>query len=203
MHVHEALAQIADIRRQMDRTRLFRGYRAATTLFTALLAVAAASWQAWAVPDAALHPGRFIDLWVGVAVVSLVVVGVEVAVRYRRSDSSLHRELTLLAVEQFLPCVIVGGLVTVVLTEFAWPAVWMLPGLWCIFFGLGVVASRRLLPGAVAVVGAFYLLCGLWCLACGRAAAFSPMAMGVPFGVGQTAAALILHLTLERRHEAE
>ena len=41
VELHEALAQIAEIRHQMARTELFRGYRAAPAAFTGLLAIGA------------------------------------------------------------------------------------------------------------------------------------------------------------------
>ena len=40
--------------------------------------------------------------------------------------------------------------------------------------------------------GAWYLLTGLFCLTLGGAHAFSPWAMGVPYGAGQVLVAAIL-----------
>ena len=40
MHLHDALAQITEIRSQMARTQTFRGYRSATVAFSGLLALA-------------------------------------------------------------------------------------------------------------------------------------------------------------------
>jgi hypothetical protein len=80
----------------------------------------------------------------------------------------------------------------------------MLPGLWQILYSLGVFASCRLLPRATFVVAVFYLATGLACLALARgAAAFSPWAMGLPFGSGQLLAAAVLYQTLERRDDPE
>ena len=74
----------------------------------------------------------------------------------------------------------------------------MLPGLWQILFSLGVFASCRLLPRAMFLVATFYMACGLATLATARGdAAFSPWAMGLPFGVGQWLAAAVLYRTLE------
>jgi hypothetical protein len=202
MELDNALDQIAQIHRLMARTHTFRGYRAATTMFTACVAVAAAAFQTWWLPNPGREPMAFVDLWVAVAITCLVVVGIEIFERYRRTSSPLQRQLTMQAVEQFLPVIIVGGLVTLVLSEEARQALWLLPGLWAIFFGLGILASRHLLPRAVVFVGAFYLLSGLTCLSAGHgAAAFWPWFVGIPFGVGQTAAAGILHWSLEREHE--
>jgi hypothetical protein len=51
MNVHDALSQIADIRQQVARAQTFRGYRPATTAFTAVVAVVAAAVQAWLMPE--------------------------------------------------------------------------------------------------------------------------------------------------------
>ena len=204
MELDNALDQIAEIHRLMARTHTFRGYRSATTFFTAVVAVGAAAFQSWWIPDPARQPLHFIDLWVAVAIGCLVVVAAEMTERYRRTDSPLQRQLTIQAVEQFLPVIIVGGLVTLVLTESARQVLWLLPGLWSIFFGLGILASRHLLPRPIVFVGMFYLLCGLTCLATvHNSEALSPWFVGLPFGIGQTAAAIILHCSLERHHESE
>ncbi|MGA2440298.1 MAG: hypothetical protein ABSH08_05035 [Tepidisphaeraceae bacterium] len=201
MELQRALTQIDDIRRQMGLTRQFRGFRAATTLFTGAAALAAGLWQSWQLPDAANYPARFVCLWVGVAAVCAGACGAEIVRRYRRCDSSSQRELTRSAVEQFLPFVLVGGLLTLVLCQHAVEADWMLPGLWQILFGLGLLSLRHLSPEPIRFVGAFYILCGLANLS-GGAAHVSPWCMGVPFGAGQTASALILYWYLERRHAA-
>ena len=107
-------------------------------------------------------------------------------VHCRRSTSPLTREVTWLAVEQFLPAVVAGGLLTYALTTVAPESVWLLPGLWQVLFSLGVFASCRLLPRATFGVGIFYMAAGLMSLvwALGEAA-LSPWAMGLPFGIGQ------------------
>jgi hypothetical protein len=122
--------------------------------------------------------------------------------RTRGPAASLRREITWLAVEQFVPCLAAGALLTVVLVRSAPESLWMLPGLWQILFSLGVFASCRLLPRATFGVAVFYLAAGLTCLALARGeAALSPWAMGVPFGVGQWLAAGVLYSTLECRDD--
>ena len=55
----------------------------------------------------------------------------------------------------------------------------MIPGLWQIVFGLGVFASCRFLPGAIVVVGVWYVASGLACLAWAQGPlAFSAWTMG-------------------------
>jgi hypothetical protein len=133
----------------------------------------------------------------------VALVAGEIVQRYWRSESSLDRELTILAVEQFLPCIVAGGLLTAVICEFASSAVWILPGLWAIFFGLGMFASRRLLPRLIGLAAAFYVLMGCGYVTLGPAGLhYSAWMMGFTFGIGQMASACVLHWSLERRHES-
>jgi hypothetical protein len=199
MELREALTQITEIRAQMARTEVFRGYRAAPVAFSGLLAFAAAGAQAAWLPDPVGQWDDYLRLWIGAAALSAVAAGAGMAARQRSSPSAWRREITLLALGQFAPCLVAGGVVTAVLVGSAPEALWMLPGLWQVLFSLGIFASCRLLPRATFGVGVFYLLAGAICLATARgAAALSPWAMGLPFGLGQLLAAAVLYWTLER-----
>ncbi len=198
MELREALTQISEIRLQMARTEVFRGYRAMPVAFSGLLALAAAGFQTVWIPEPALHWDRFLGLWVSAAIISLVATGTEMVIRTRLSRSPWSREITWLAVEQFLPCLAAGGLLTFVLVRYSAESLWMLPGLWQVLFSLGIFASCRLLPRATFGVGVFYLAAGLASLILAQGdAALSPWAMGLPFGVGQLLSALVLYRTLE------
>lgn len=199
MQLDEALRQISDIRQQMARSEVFRGYRSITVGFSGALGLAAAALQPWWVASPELNLERYLGLWLGVAAVSLTVAGIEVYWRARRTGSGLARQHTLLAVEQFLPCLVVGALLTLCIYRTAPSVAWMLPGLWSLIYGLSIFASYRLLPRQIFWVGAFYILCGCGCLVLGRGEnALSPWQMGISFGGGQLLGAAILYWTLER-----
>ena len=203
MELRDALTQISEIREQLARTEVFRGYRALPVAFSGLMALAAAGYQAVWIPDPAQQMPAYLALWVSTAIISALAAGAEMVVRARTSASSWTREIAWLAVEQFLPCLLAGGLTTVVLFRSAPESLAMLPGLWQVFFSLGVFASCRLLPRATFAVAVFYLASGLATLALARGdAAFSPWAMGLPFGAGQWLAAAVLYRTLECRDES-
>lgn len=196
MELSEALRQISDIRRQMARAEVYRGYRAPTVGGSGVLALLAAALQPWWVGAPEGDLDRYLGLWVGVAAASVAAAGVEMA---RRAGAGLARQTTLWAVEQFLPCVVVGGLLTLCIARGAPQVAWMLPGLWALCFSLGVFASRRLLPAPVAWVGAYYAACGCFCLILGQGPhAYAPWQMGLTFGGGQLLAAAILYRTLEK-----
>jgi hypothetical protein len=199
MKLDDALTQISEIRQQMAASSVFRGYRPLTTAITAGVAAVAASLQAWLIPDSTLHFQTYLFIWLGAAVLGIVVVGVEMMIRTSRSGSELQRQTTLHAVDQFVPSLIAGATCTYVIVEHtdAWH---LLPGLWMVLFSLGVFASRRFLPrGAFAVAG-YYLLAGLYCLSLPAGRALAPWTMGVVFGAGQLGAAAVLHWFLERQH---
>ena len=194
--------QIAEIRQQVARTEVFRGYRSMPVAFSGLLALGTAAFQALWLPDPQDHPGPYLTLWFGAAFISALAAGMEMALRSWTSPSSWKREITRLAVGQFLPCLVAGGFLTVVVALFAPTSLWLLPGLWQILFSLGIFASYRLLPRPIFGVAVFYLSAGLVCLALGQGeAALSPWLMGVPFGIGQLYTAGILYWTLERTHD--
>jgi hypothetical protein len=202
MELQDALAKISEIRAQIARTETFRGYRSITVGFSGLTALAAAAVQAVWLPEPGDHMTAYLTLWVAAAVVSLAATGIEMTVRCNRATSPWTARLTWMAVEQFLPCVLAGGLLTSVMVLYAPESLWMLPGLWSILFSLGIFASCRLLPRPIFWVAAYYLLGGGVCLAAGHAeAAFSPWAMAGTFGVGQLIIAAILYYTLEQTDE--
>jgi hypothetical protein len=200
MTLDDALDQIADIRSHMANARVFRGIRCTTTLFSSFAAIVAAVIQSLCIPDAVHHVDAYLKLWFSAGGLCLAVVACGMVIRYRRSESPLDRELSVQAVYQFLPCLLVGGLFTYVLAETAWQTtMWILPGIWAILFGMGILACRQLLPKGTAFVGGFYLFCGLLAIALAKKEfAFSPLLMGVPFGIGQLMAAGILYWKLER-----
>jgi hypothetical protein len=200
MELHEALTQIAEIRRQMAKSDVFRGYRSAPVAASGLLALGAAVVQGRVVADPTQQINEYLTLWIGMAFVSMAGVAIEMAVRRYMTEDRAHLELTRLAVEQFLPCVVAGVLVTAVIVRHAPASVALLPGLWQILFGLGIFASARLLPKPIFAIGAFYLASGIIVLIWSREAfSLEPWCMGLPFGIGQLVAAGILYWTLERR----
>ena len=199
LELRQALAQVSEIREHLAHTEVFRGYRSMTVGFSGLVGLTAAAAQAFWLPQPSEKVGAYLALWFAAAAINLIVVGVEIWCRARMAAITLIRRTTAFAVEQFLPSLVAGGLLTIVIVERASQSVWMLPGLWALLFSLGIFASCRLLPRAVSIAGVWYLVGGILALAWGQGeAALSPWFMGITFGVGQLLTAAILHITLER-----
>lgn len=200
MELREALTQIAEIRRQMAKADVFRGYRSAPVAFSGLLALVAAFAQRRLVADPTQDIAAYLTLWIGTAALCVAAVAAEMIVRTYLTHDRAYLEPMRLAVELFLPSMIAGVLVTAVIARHSPQDVALLPGLWQVFFSLGVFASARLLPRAIFAIGGFYLCSGVAVLILSRGAiSLEPWCMGLPFAVGQLAAAAILYWTLERR----
>src|SRR4051794_28248224 len=101
MELRDALTQISEIRRQMARTEVFRGYRAVPVAFSGLLALAAAAIQSRWIMAPVEQMAAYLALWVGAAIVSAIGAGTEMTLRARQASSPWRRAAAWLAIEQF------------------------------------------------------------------------------------------------------
>ena len=192
--LQQALSEIHSIRTQVARGTEFHGYGPASIAASGILALAVAAAQTqWMAKSAKADLAIWLGVWAGTAVASVFLTGLETFVRARRVHLGFAKEMVQSAVAQFLPAVMVGFLLAVVMMRVAPQECWMLPGLWELIFSLGVFASCRFLPRQMFAVGVWYLAAGLFCLVAGSATrSLSPWTMGIPFGVGQLLVAAVL-----------
>jgi hypothetical protein len=145
-------------------------------------------------PQSVIHVRLFIAVWAAAAAVCVILIAFQTVNHSRRAHGGMATAMLQSALEQFLPAVVGGGLVTVALLELAPEDLWLLPGLWHVFFALGVFASCRFLPRATFLVGVWYLACGLACLALAAPThTNSPWAMGITYGIGHLLVAAIMY----------
>lgn len=199
--LREALSEIRSIRGQVARSIEFRGYGPITLASTGVLAIILASIQKLWTIDLEHEPARFLTMWVGAAAVSLTLIGIETVARARRIHSLMAIQMLQAAVEQFLPTIVAGILLTAVVARAAPQSLWMLPGLWQMLFSLGVFASRSFLPQGTFWIGVWYLATAMACLAMGPDVAASPWEMGIPFGIGHVMVAGVLQFGYRRDNE--
>ncbi|MGE3147697.1 MAG: hypothetical protein AB7K04_01380 [Pseudorhodoplanes sp.] len=189
----KALTDIKAMRSQIARSTEFRGYGPAAFATTGVIAILAALAQAQFVGQPEKDILRYLGIWIAAAALSATVIGVDVVTRARRVHSGFADEMIQSALEQLVPSMVAGALLTIVLLCYAPRSVWMLPGLWQIVLSLGVFACR-MLPAPLMAVGMWYLSSGLLCLAFASGdQALSPWAMGAPFGIGQVFTAILIH----------
>jgi hypothetical protein len=199
--LRQALAEIRHIRNQVARDTQFRGYGPASIAVSGLLALGVAvvqlHWERWQGGFAV-----FASIWITTALISVALVAVETVRRARRVHEGFANEMIHSALEQFVPPIVVGVLMTLVFVRVLPQNAWLLPGLWQLLFSLGVFASCRFLPRQIFVVGVWYLVTGLVCLTLTDGKnPLSPWAMGVPFGLGQLMVASVLQYGFGRSVE--
>ena len=86
MDLHDALTQITEIRQQLARTEVFRGYRAVPITFSGILALAVAGFQALWLPQPAEHVGDYLVLWIAAAMFIRPFVPAESSIMSTFSD---------------------------------------------------------------------------------------------------------------------
>jgi hypothetical protein len=190
----KALADILAIRSQIAAGTAFRGYGPATVAATGGLALATAFLQFLWLDDPAGQPLSFFAGWAATAVVSGVMIWIEMQARSRRHHSGLADAMIHQAIEQFLPAGVAVVLLALMLWKFAPESLWMFPGLCQLLVSLGVFASVRSLPRSIAFAGAWYFVAGFTVLLlASQSHTLSPWTMGLPFLAGQLLMAALLH----------
>src|SRR5579862_3816955 len=166
--LYRALAEIDAIRGQMARGTEFRGYGPVTLAVTGVMALVAAIVQSHVLKSPRHDINTYLAIWVATAAVALTIISIETITRVRRVHSGLARQMIHSAIEHFLPAILAGFLLTIVLARSAPQSLWMLPGLWQVTFSLGVFSSCKFLPRHMFAVGVWYLVCGLVSLSLGE-----------------------------------
>ena len=197
MHMRDldkALADIVAIRSQIAAGTAFRGYGPATMAATGAAALITAILQALWLDDPTGHPLAFFLGWGAAALLSGIMIWIEMRARSRRHHSGLADAMIHQAIEQFLPAGVAGVLLGVLLWRSAPETLWLLPGLWQVLVSLGIFASVRSLPRSVALAGAWYFVSGFAVvLLASHSHMLSPWTMGLPFVIGQSVMAGILY----------
>jgi len=195
IEVHKALADIGDIRLRLAAGTVFRGFGPAVIAVTGGSALVLGAVQTLGFLISS-DPIVFFAPWVALAVLSAVLIGVEMRARTRRHHGGLADAMVLNAVEHFLPFGAAGAVIGGIVTRFTPDISWLLPGLWQILLSLGLFASLRFLPRTIAIAAAWYFVAGAAVLLLGcDTRALSPAGMALPFGIGQILLAVILRLT--------
>jgi hypothetical protein len=195
--VSRALEQIAQIHEQLAKTEIYRGWRSLPVACSGLVGLTAAGWQT--ATSRPVDSANFIMFWVAVGAVALLVGCCEIGWHYLLRATETERRRSRQVIGQFLPALVAGALVTGAFLRAGSSLTALLPGLWAVFFGVGIFSARPYIPRASGWVALYYWTAGLVLLW------FTPMmtvpstwTVGGTFGVGQLLAAGVLYWNLER-----
>lgn len=196
--VEKALEGITDIRNQIALGRMFRGFGPAVIALTGLMAVMLMAAQLMWPQELAPSNFALLGWWIFAAILSVIIIGIEMFALSRRYHGGLAGSMIANAVQTFLPIGAAGAVIALIIFMNAPDLSWLLPGLWQMLIAIGTFSSLKFLPKPIAIVGAWYFLTGTIVLLLGsQNLPLSPFSMGIPFAVGQVLMAVTLFKTLE------
>ena len=183
--------------RAMDNLRFIRETMEGASSFTAVsgwgqlligVTALAAAWLAWHQPT----PRRWLLTWLAEALLSAAIAGATMWRKARaREESLLSKPGRKLAIN-LSPPLFVGALLTVVL--FHAGSVSIIPAVWLLLYGAGVVTGGAFSVQIVPVMGLCFMLLG-------AAAAFLPWAQAnALLAVGFGALHVVFGFIIARRH---
>lgn len=197
METKNALEQILEIHTHLAKSEIFRGYRATQTMCIGIAALVFAIIQAqFFKPSDAVS---FVKSWIIFGTGIVIWVGSNLLYQYIVNENSLKRYQTIIVARQFLPSLVAGFILTFIMITIGEKGVIFLPGIWSLLFGLGLISMLPYLPKLVMGVGAFYLVAGSLLVYIVRfGMSLSPWGMGLTFGLGNIASAIILYFNIEK-----
>ena len=217
MNLHRALSEISEIKAQLDRTQSHRGFRSLATLLSAFVVVAMAIFlNRWATN---VSVSQFINAWALVAAVSVAFAATEMKVRATMGDANLNWKMHSNLARQLLPSLVVGTAMTIIFSGNQWPFFSevtpglseslgsesalsrhnLLPAVWAMVYGLGLVACVQHLPNAARWVAAWFIVGGIACMVLEHHSMDRlNLQMAILFGGGQVLLGAILFWNMER-----
>ena len=180
-HVHDAIAQVTQLRELIIEKRQFHGYSGRARLFAALAALLGAALLASNLvpPDPLAH----LVGWGLVLAAGLAINYSALAYWYFSNPEVRRRPAVAKPALDALPPLAVGAvlsLAAIMAGDFD-----LLFGIWMCLFGLANVAYRRSLPPGIHALGLAYVACGSACLLL-RCPFGNPWPMGRVFFAGES-----------------
>ncbi|GAC1571711.1 MAG: hypothetical protein NVS3B7_02080 [Candidatus Elarobacter sp.] len=187
MDVTRAIADLDEVRSRLASVQRFRGLSGPAALASGLAALGTGLVQLTTVPvpRSAEDGARYVAIWIACLAFALALNYGAVAVWLARNWSSRTRNQLRTAGMTILPSIVAGGAFTAAML--ARGEVGLLPGTWATCYGLGLLASRSMLPRGVAAVAVGFASTGAVLLFAPGTNALAWWVMPLTFGFGQVA----------------
>lgn len=199
MEVSRAIADLEEVRTRLAAVQRFRGLSGGAAFASGLAAIASGLIQAASVPQpmTAADDSRYVAIWIACLACSLAVnYGAIVLWLVRHWSVRSRVELKTVGMT-ILPSIVAGGLFTAAFV--ARGQLGLLPGMWCLCYALGLIASRAMAPPGIGWVAAFFAAGGAALLFAPGSNALAWWTMPITFGLGQIViGVLVSRDTLEK-----
>lgn len=190
--LERALADIAEVRERLGHMQRFRGYSALAAAVSGGFAIAAGALQLLLVPRVnSVHEGHlYFALWFACCAASVLVNYGAIAHWYVNDATARDRWQTATVGLSMLPALVLGAMLSFALLHAGLFA--FLPGVWYGCYGVGLFASRTMVPRAVVPIAAAFMIAGMGLLFVPAAIALQWWVLPFGFGIGQLAIGFII-----------
>jgi hypothetical protein len=190
--LERALADIAEVRERLGQVQRFRGYSALAAIASGVFAIAAGVLQTLIVPRVAgVHAGHlYFALWFACCAASVVINYGAIAHWYVNDATARDRWQTATVGFSILPALVLGAALSFALLRANLYS--FLPGVWYGCYGVGLFASRTMVPRAVVPIAAAFMIGGMGLLFVPAAVALQWWVLPIGFGTGQLAIGAII-----------
>ena len=185
--LERALADIAEVRERLSHVQRFKGYSGLAAIASGVFAVAAGIVQWLLVPSVqSVAQGHlYFAIWFSCCAAALAVNYGAIAHWYINDATARERWQTATVGFAILPALVLGaalsfGLLRANLFGF-------LPAVWYGCYGVGLLASRTMLPRTVLPIAALFLAAGVVLFFAPQPVAMAWWVLALGFGAGQIA----------------
>jgi hypothetical protein len=185
MEVSRALADLEEVRTRLAAVQRFRGLSGGAAFASGVAAIGSGLIQLATVPQpsTASDGTRYVAIWIACLACSLAVnYGAIVLWLVRHWSVRSRVELKTVGMT-ILPSIVAGGLFTAVFI--ARGELGLLPGMWCLCYALGLIASRAMAPPGIGWIAALFAASGAALLFAPGSNALAWWVMPATFGIGQ------------------
>jgi hypothetical protein len=190
--LERALADIAEVRERLGHVQRFKGYSGFAAAVSGGFAVIAGIIQALIVPHVqTMHQGHvYFAIWFVCCAAAMLLNYGAIAHWYVNDATARDRWQTATVGLSMIPALVLGAALSFALLHenlFAF-----LPGVWYGCYGVGLFASRTMVPRAVAPIAAAFMIGGMGLLFVPAAIALQWWVLPLGFGAGQLAIGFII-----------
>ena len=192
MEVSRALADLEEVRTRLAAVQRFRGLSGGAAVASGVAAIVSGLIQAASIPhpDSVDAGARYVAIWIACLACSLAVNYGAIVVWMARNWSVRSRVELKTVGMTILPSIVAGGLFSAVFI--ARGELGLLPGMWCLCYALGLIASRAMAPPGIGWVAALFAASGAALLFAPGSNALAWWAMPATFGLGQLVIGLLV-----------
>ena len=198
MDINDAINQISEINSHLTRSEVFRGYRPLTVFFIGIAALA----NCLVLTFFKINDISFVlTVWTVLGSFLFLLITLGIILSAVRSGENFLKHQTIRILIQFVPALAAGAVITWLFLKSPQTAQY-LPGVWALFFAVGIFSMKPYLPGTVIIAGLYYLVAGTVLLYASLVMGslghiISLWGVGLTFGSGHVITAIILLLSLK------